>query len=89
MRSPNDGKNPHVWIIGFISIIPTIIIFSLLDYFYIFHLSKIFGYDLIVVFLIVIISILPVSITYKTVWSIYCKSEDYKKRHKNKKLIPS
>lgn len=84
MKLPNDNKNPYVWIIGFISIIPTLIIFYLLDYIYIFHLSEIFGYNLFVVLIIVIISIIPVPITYKTIWARYTKSKDFKRRYKIK-----
>lgn len=83
MNPHNDFKNPYIWLIAFISIIPSIVVFFILDRANLFHFNKNFGSYLTGLYLNLIISTLPILITYWIIWNKYKKSEDFRKRYKN------
>jgi len=72
MKPYNDFRNPYIYLISFISLIPSVIIFFL------------FGLKATSVTQIqiqTVITITPIAVVYFILWNLYKKSADYKKRY--------
>lgn len=80
MIPENDIKNPYLWLIMFISIIPAIPAHFIFNYYVNSFLVINLGY-FAGLFGSIIFVTLPIFITYWVLWIKYTKSKDFKRRY--------